>query len=40
MSGFDVKVEEIKHDSMRKIAKTSVVNNQPFSSIYHLFRIS
>ena len=40
MSRLNVKVEKIKNDPMGKITKTSIVNNQPFTSIDHLLQVS
>lgn len=36
MSGLDMKVGEIKDNSVRKIAKAAIVDNQPLSGIDHL----
>lgn len=36
MSGFDVKVEKVEHNTIRQIAKATVVDNQSFSCIHHL----
>lgn len=37
---FDVEVQEIEHDAIRKIAKAPVVNDQALASVNHLYQAS
>lgn len=39
-SRFNVKIQKIKDNTVRKVAKCSVIDNKPLASINHLHMVS